>query len=126
GVDHINDAIQTFVRPAAGAILFAANTGVVSGMDTTLALICGLILASGVHATKAAARPVVNGATMGIGAPFISVAEDVLATIGSLLAIFFPILFLLFAALLGYLAYRLIKRARRLRAPRTAQPTVTT
>ncbi|BCX05659.1 MAG: hypothetical protein KatS3mg053_3597 [Candidatus Roseilinea sp.] len=126
GVDHINDAVQTFVRPAAGAILFAANTGVVSGMDTTLALICGLILASGVHATKAAARPVVNGATMGIGAPFISVAEDVLATIGSLLAIFFPILFLLFAALLGYLAYRLIKRARRLRAPRTAQPTVTT
>ncbi|WP_169237542.1 DUF4126 domain-containing protein [Candidatus Roseilinea sp. NK_OTU-006] len=126
GADHINDAIQTFVRPAAGAILFAANTGVVSGVDTTLAFICGLMLASGVHATKAAARPVVNGATMGIGAPFISVAEDVLATIGSLLAIFFPILFLLFAALLGYLAYRLIKRARRLRAPRTAQPTVTT
>ncbi len=123
GVDHVNDAIQTFVRPAAGAILFAANTGVVSGIDTTLALICGLVLASGVHVTKAAARPVVNGATMGIGAPFISVAEDVLATVGSLLAIFFPILFLLFAAALGYLAYRLIKKARRLRAPRTAQPT---
>lgn len=121
GVDHINDAIQTFVRPAAGAILFAANTGVVSGIDTTLALICGLVLAFGVHATKAAARPVVNGATMGIGAPFISVAEDVLATIGSLLAIFFPVLFLLFAATLGYLAYRLIKKARRLRAPK---PTV--
>ncbi|MFN4292718.1 MAG: DUF4126 domain-containing protein [Thermoflexales bacterium] len=118
GVDHVNDAIQTFVRPAAGAILFAANTGVVSGIDTTLALICGLVLASGVHVTKAAARPVVNGATMGIGAPFISVAEDVLATIGSLLAIFFPILFLLFAATLGYLAYRLAKKARRLRAPK--------
>ncbi|GIV84375.1 MAG: hypothetical protein KatS3mg052_1382 [Candidatus Roseilinea sp.] len=78
------------------------------------------MLASGVHATKAAARPVVNGATMGIGAPFISVAEDVLATIGSLLAIFFPLLFLLFAATLGYLAYRLIKKARRLR---TSKPT---
>ncbi len=128
GVDHINDAIQTFVRPAAGAILFAANTGVVSGLDTTLALICGLVLASGVHATKAAARPVVNGATMGIGAPFVSIAEDVLAAIGSLLAIFFPILFLLFAAALGYLAYRLIKRARRLHAPRRpqAQPPIAT
>lgn len=126
GVDHVNDAIQTFVRPAAGAILFAANTGVVSGLDTTLALICGLVLASGVHATKAAARPVVNGATMGIGAPFVSIAEDVLATIGSLLAIFFPLLFLLFAAAVGYLVYRLIKRARRLRAPHTtAQPTPT-
>ncbi|MDW8352719.1 MAG: DUF4126 domain-containing protein, partial [Anaerolineae bacterium] len=125
GVDHINDAIQTFVRPAAGAILFAANTGVVSGIDTTLALICGLVLASGVHATKAAARPVVNGATMGIGAPFVSFAEDVLATIGSLLAIFFPLLFLLFAVAMGYLAYRLIRKARRSRAPRTAQPTTT-
>lgn len=118
GVDHVNDAIQTFVRPAAGAILFAANTGAISGIDTTLALICGLVLASGVHVTKAAARPVVNGATMGIGAPFISVAEDVLATIGSLLAIFFPVLFVLFAATLGYLAFRLIKKARRLRAPK--------
>jgi len=121
GVDHINDAIQTFVRPTAGAILFAANTGVVSGLDTTLALICGLVLASGVHATKAAARPVVNGATMGIGAPFVSLAEDVLAAIGSLLAVFFPLLFVLFAAALGYLAYRLIRQARRLRAPRASQ-----
>jgi predicted tellurium resistance membrane protein TerC len=121
GVDHINDAIQTFVRPAAGAILFAANTGVVSGLDTTLALICGLVLAFGVHATKAAARPVVNGATMGIGAPFVSLAEDVLAAIGSLLAVFFPLLFVLFAAALCYLAYRLIRQARRLRAPRASQ-----
>jgi len=115
GVDHVNDAIQTFVRPAAGAILFAANTGVVTGIDTTLALICGLVLASGVHATKAAARPVVNGATMGIGAPFVSLAEDVVALVGSLLAIFMPVLFVLFAAGLVYLAYRLIRRARRLR-----------
>jgi len=121
GVDHVNDAIQTFVRPTAGAILFAANTGVVSGLDTTLALICGLVLASGVHATKAAARPVINGATMGIGAPFVSLAEDVLAAIGSLLAIFAPLLFVLFAAALSYLAYRLIRQARRLRAPRASQ-----
>lgn len=116
GVDHINDAIQTFIRPAAGAILFAANTGVVTSIDTTLALICGLVLASGVHATKAAARPVVNGMTMGIGAPFISLAEDIVALVGSLLAIFMPALFALFAAGLIYLAYQLIRRARRLRA----------
>lgn len=120
GVDHVNDAIQTFVRPAAGAILFAANTGVVTGIDPTLALICGLLLAFGVHATKAAARPAVNGATMGIGAPFISVAEDVLAVIGSLLAIFFPVLFVLFVIAVGIVAYRLIRRARSLRQPKRA------
>lgn len=120
GVDHVNDAIQTFVRPAAGAILFAANTGVVTGIDPTLALICGLLLAFGVHATKAAARPAVNGATMGIGAPFISVAEDVLAVISSLLAIFFPVLFVLFVIAVGIVAYRLIRRARSLRQPKRA------
>jgi TctA family transporter len=38
------------------------------------------------------------------------------ALVGSLLAIFVPILFVLFAAGLVYLAYRLIRRARRLRA----------
>ncbi len=73
-------------------------------------------------------RIIVTGATMGIGAPFVSIAEDVLAAIGSLLAIYFTILFLLFAAALGYLAYRLIKRARRLHAPRRpqAQPPIAT
>jgi hypothetical protein len=118
GVDHVNDVIQTFVRPAAGAILFAANTGVVSGLDPAIGLICGLILALSVHATKAAARPVVNGATMGIGAPFVSTAEDILAAVGSLLAIFFPVLFVIFAIGLGYVAYRMIRKARSLRRPK--------
>ncbi len=30
GADHVNDVVQTFVRPTAGAILFAANTGVIA------------------------------------------------------------------------------------------------
>jgi hypothetical protein len=79
-----------------------------------------------VHATKAAARPVVNGATMGIGAPFVSTAEDILAAVGSLLAIFFPVLFVIFAIGLGYVAYRMIRKARSLRRPKanplTASP----
>ena len=29
-VNHINDAVQTFVRPAAGAIVFAASARVIS------------------------------------------------------------------------------------------------
>jgi hypothetical protein len=79
-----------------------------------------------VHATKAAARPVVNGATMGIGAPFVSTAEDILAAVGSLLAIFSPVLFVIFAIGLGYVAYRMIRKARSLRRPKanplTASP----
>lgn len=118
GADHVNDVIQTFVRPAAGAVLFAANTGVIAGMDPVVGLIAGLVMALSVHATKAAARPVVNASTMGIGAPFVSAAEDILSAVGSILAIFFPLLFLAFAAALGYVAYRLIRKARSLRRPK--------
>src|SRR3972149_5388463 len=31
-VNHVNDAIQTFVRPAAGAILFAASARALTGI----------------------------------------------------------------------------------------------
>lgn len=118
GADHVNDAIQTFVRPAAGAILFAANTGVVQGIDPTVALITGLVLALSVHATKAAVRPAVNLTTMGIGAPFVSAAEDILSAIASFLAIFAPVLFIFFAMGLGYVVYRMIRKVRSLRKPK--------
>ena len=36
-VNHINDAIQTFVRPAAGAIAFAASAKVVTDVNPALA-----------------------------------------------------------------------------------------
>lgn len=115
GADHVNDAIQTFVRPAAGAILFAANTGVITGIDPVVSLIAGLILAFSVHATKAAVRPAVNLTTMGIGAPFVSAAEDILSAIASFLAIFAPVLFVLFALSLGYMVFKLYRKVRSLR-----------
>ncbi len=118
GADHINDAIQTFVRPAAGAILFAANTGVIQGIDPVVSLIAGLVLALSVHATKAAVRPAVNLTTMGIGAPFVSAAEDILSAIASFLAIFAPVLFVLFALSVGFVAFRLYRKVRQLRKPK--------
>src|SRR3954453_7361031 len=44
-VDSVNDIIHTFIRPAAGAILFAANANAVSNMSPVLALILGLLAA---------------------------------------------------------------------------------
>lgn len=44
-VDTINDVIQTFIRPAAGAILFAASSNVISDMSPVLAMVCGLLVA---------------------------------------------------------------------------------
>jgi hypothetical protein len=115
GVDHVNDVVQTVVRPAAGAVLFAANAGVITGMDSTLALAVGLLAALGTHGAKAAARPLVNVGTAGIGAPVVSIVEDVVAAIGAVLAVFFPVLFVLFAIAMVFVVIQLIRLARRVR-----------
>ncbi|MFN3309763.1 MAG: DUF4126 domain-containing protein, partial [Anaerolineales bacterium] len=44
-VNHVNDLIQTFVRPTAGAILFAASARAITDIHPLLALSCGLIVA---------------------------------------------------------------------------------
>jgi hypothetical protein len=113
GVDHINDVIQTVVRPAAGAVLFAANAGVITGMDSTLALAVGLLAALGTHGAKTAARPLVNVGTAGIGAPVVSLAEDAVSALGAVLAVFFPVLFVIFAVLIVVAVIQMIRLARR-------------
>lgn len=90
--DTANDVIQTVIRPAAGAIVFAANANVITDLHPILALACGLFLAGGVHAAKATARPVVTATTAGVGNPLVSLAEDILATIISFLSIVIPLL----------------------------------
>lgn len=112
GADHINDVVQTFVRPAAGALLFAANSGVITQTSPVVALVIGLVLAGGVHVTKAVARPVINATTLGVGAPVVSVLEDVVSATGSLLAVFLPAVFLLFAAFIGYVVLRIYGRIK--------------
>jgi hypothetical protein len=96
--DHANDLIQTIGRPAAGAILFAAGSGVIGEMHPVPTFVAGLLLAGGVHAVKSTARPMVTATTGGMGNWAVSIVEDVLALIGSILAIFLP---MVLACLLG-------------------------
>ena len=92
-VNHINDLIQTVVRPAAGAIAFAASANVVTDISPVLALACGLLVAGSVHTVKAAAvRPAVTATTGGAGNVPVSIAEDIFAFITSVLAIMIPII----------------------------------
>jgi hypothetical protein len=92
-VNHINDAIQTFVRPVAGAIVFAASSEVITDIHPVLSLSAGLLVAGGVHAVKSVAvRPTVTAATAGAGNVPVSVAEDIIATILSILAVVIPML----------------------------------
>src|SRR5512143_2842386 len=77
-VNHINDGIQTFVRPVAGAIAFAASANVISGVHPVVALAAGLLVAGSVHVAKSAAvRPAVTAVTGGAGNVPVSIAEDV-------------------------------------------------
>lgn len=94
-VDTLNDVIQTVGRPVAGAILFAAGSGVVGDLHPVLALMAGLILAGGIHAAKSVVRPAVTVTTGGIGNWAVSLAEDILALIGTVLAIVLPIVIVL-------------------------------
>ena len=92
-VNHINDLIQTIIRPVAGAIAFAASANVITDVNPVLALACGLLVAGSVHTVKAAAvRPAVTATTGGAGNIPVSIAEDVIATVTSILAVLIPII----------------------------------
>ena len=91
-VNHINDVIQTFVRPTAGAILFAASADTLTDIHPVLSLAAGLLVAGGVHAAKAGAlRPAVTATTAGTGNIFVSILEDIISTIMSILAVLLPV-----------------------------------
>lgn len=111
-VDSLNDGIQTFFRPAAGAILFAANANLITEMHPAIALVAGLLVAGGVHAVKTTARPVVTATTAGTGNWAVSILEDVTAVIVTLLAIFVPILAAILFIIGGIWAIRFIRRRR--------------
>ncbi|MCB8976074.1 MAG: DUF4126 domain-containing protein [Ardenticatenaceae bacterium] len=112
-VDTVNDVIQTFVRPAAGAVLFAANAQIVTDIHPVLALGAGLVVAGSVHAVKGVARPVVTATTAGTGNWLVSLAEDVVAFFTSLLAIFLPVLGVILLGLILFFGVRLYQRRRK-------------
>ena len=116
-VNHINDAIQTFVRPIAGAIVFAASAKVITDVHPVLSLAAGLLIAGGFHAVKAAAvRPAVTATTGGAGNVPVSVAEDVVSTILAIMAILIPVILtaiiIILTALIVWLIWRRMNRAR--------------
>jgi hypothetical protein len=115
-VDTLNDVINTVIRPAAGAVLFAARSGAVGEVHPVLALICGLVVAGGVHAVKATARPAVTATTVGAGNWLVSIIEDVVSFVTTVLAILIPGL-LVFLIVFFILLLAWWWRRRRTRVP---------
>jgi Domain of unknown function (DUF4126) len=127
-LDSVNDAVQTFVRPTAGGIVFGSGTAaqtaavadpgsfVTSGHWIPVAI--GVVTALAVSLTKTAVRPAANVATAGMAAPVLSTIEDVTSVGLVFVAILLPVLVLVVVALMGWGAFTLWRRRRR----RQAQP----
>ncbi|HSL29892.1 MAG TPA: DUF4126 domain-containing protein [Anaerolineales bacterium] len=114
-VNHVNDLIQTLIRPAAGAIAFAASANVITEISPVLALASGLLVAGTVHVAKAGAvRPVVTATTGGAGNIPVSIAEDVISTVLSFVAIVLPVLVgTLLIVIVAFIIYWMYRRANR-------------
>mgnify|MGYP005820217513 CR=1 FL=1 len=125
GVDHINDLLQSLVRPIVGGVMFIATASAeVQGQTDYwiqhpwIAGISGALIALGVHTGKAVSRPAVNASTGGTGAPLASFAEDAIAIGLCLVALFIPILVILVFVFLGIALYRIVTTGRRRRRRR--------
>lgn len=100
-VNHINDFVQTIIRPAAGAIVFAASAHAITDIHPLLALGCGILIGGSVHVVKSAAvRPALTATTGGTANVPVSIAEDLIATALSILSVVVPILVGVFIILL--------------------------
>ena len=85
-LDSINDAIQTFVRPTSGGIVFGSGTasqtaavtdpGAFAQSGQWIPIVVGVLVALVVSLTKSAVRPAANVATAGVAAPVLSTIED--------------------------------------------------
>ena len=107
--------IRSFVRPAAGAVAFAASANVVTDVHPVLSLGLGLLVAGGVHAAKSlAVRPAVTVATGGAGNVPVSMAEDLASTVVSILSVIMPVLIACILVLVtAWIVWRIYVRMKR-------------
>jgi hypothetical protein len=125
-VDTVNDAIQTFVRPSMGGLIFAATTAA-SELDNSVwmkenpwvSVVLGVVVSGLVHTGKMVARPVVNTGTLGAGAPVMSTVEDGASLGLSFIAVLAPVFVVVALGLLvwflawSWLRFRRWRRDRR-------------
>jgi large-conductance mechanosensitive channel len=122
-LDSVNDAIQTFVRPTAGGIVFGSGTAAQTAAVTDpgafaqsgqwIPIAVGVVTALVVSLTKSTVRPAANVATAGMAAPVLSTVEDITSVGLVLLAILVPVLVLVAVVALVWAVLRIMRRRRR-------------
>lgn len=117
GVDTGWDALHTFIRIPAGAVLAAGAVGEVSPALSLTAAILGGGITAGVHATKAGTRALINASPEPFSNWAASISEDIMVVAGIWTALNHPLLFIgfliLFLALLIWLIPRIWRGLKR-------------
>jgi hypothetical protein len=119
-VDHVLHLVGLVVHPVAGIVLFLAANSDTGTVNPLLAAVSGLVLAGGLHAARATARPVATATTAGVANPLVSFAEDVVTLVLSVLAVVVPVVAALLVLLLVVALVRFVRRRRRRTATRAA------
>ena len=132
-LDSINDSVQTFVRPAAGGIVFGSGTAAQTAAVTDpgewaksggwIPVAIGVVVALVVSLTKTAVRPAANVATAGVAAPVLSTLEDLTSFGLVFVALLIPVLVLVILLALIWSGWRLWRRIRHRKHAPYAAPT---
>jgi hypothetical protein len=116
-LDSVWDVIHTFIRVPAGAVVAYAATNHMDASVYTVATLLGGGLALSSHGTKAALRAGANLSPEPVSNWILSIVEDIIAFVGSLLSVFAPVLicivlalFIIFFLWFAPKAFRAIRR----------------
>jgi Domain of unknown function (DUF4126) len=127
-IDSVNDWVHTIIRPAAGGLAFGSGSTATTiavpdpaeffSSNQWVPIALGVLIALGVHLTKAAARPVINAVTVGTVTPLVSAAEDAGSVVVSALALIIPVLVIAVIPVALWLIWLIVRRRRNGRPPK--------
>lgn len=124
--DSAWDAVHTFIRVPAGALLAAAALGEMDPVWVAVAALTGGAVASTAHLTKAGGRALINASPEPFSNWMASLAEDFAVPVGFSLAVLFPWVFLglllLFLAVVAWFLPFLWRGLRALLRRRSGSP----
>jgi len=117
GVDTVWDAIHSFIRIPAGAMMAGAAFAQITPEAELIGIILGGTLSAGTHFAKAGSRVLINTSPEPVTNWTASVGEDVAVIVGLWTALYYPILFLgLLAAFVALVIWLMPKLWRGIQA----------
>jgi len=121
-LDHLNDLVSTALRPASGMFLVMAVSDGKGEIDEVVAMMIGLLIAGAVHSYKAISRVKMATQSTGAGNPLVSLIEDTMSALVTILALTAPWVGAAFTGVAGFsLAwfYRVVPNSLGRRPPKT-------